>query len=145
MWGQVGLLIFYSPPSNKVRGWRRSGEDDDEEVLVSSVKQVSSVGSTHTRAPPKIMRERNAGFMRSLLYTMWRRSRHGGFCNSMAYYSIAYMAYNSIAQHSMVRGRSRRWMSISGHFGAYNVHGNVNDRFEKTNRFFYLLELNPNR
>jgi hypothetical protein len=45
---------------------------------VSSVKQVSSVGSTHTRAPPKIMRQCNAGFMRSLLYTMWRRSRHGG-------------------------------------------------------------------
>jgi hypothetical protein len=114
-------------------------------VLASSVKQVSSVGSTHARAPPKIMRQRNAGFMRSLLYTMWRRSRYGGSCNSMAYYSIAYMAYNSIAQHSIAwcAVGARRWMSISGHFGAYNVHENVNDRVEKTNPFFFLPELNP--
>jgi hypothetical protein len=71
---------------------------------VSSVKQVSSVGSTHARAPPMFMRsgvQCNAGFMRSLLTQCGDDRCMGGFCNSMAYYSIAYMAYNSIAQHSI--------------------------------------------
>jgi hypothetical protein len=59
----------------------------------------------------------------------------GGFCNSMAYYSIAYMAYNSIAQLG-----ARSGQALDEYIGAFRsiyVHGNVNGRVEKTNLFLH--------